>query len=187
MPSAQQSFNRNKIAVDYVINLFGEGCTRVGQETGYNIETPEGFKVRICSAFPRERKTSKTIRFTLTEKSLKESSHLCIVEMSAEGKPVDGKIIPISEVRNACKFTPLPDGKSYSMSVSYERVKEMQSIIAFRTRDQKVIYIKEGNSDHTHAYVIIPDQDSEVSGNWSVAEFKCLICGKTRKLAGALK
>ena len=61
MPSAQQSFNRNKIAVEYVMSLFGEGCTKVGQETGYNLETSEGYRIRICSAFPRERKSSKTI------------------------------------------------------------------------------------------------------------------------------
>ncbi len=183
MPSSQQSFSRNKIAVDYVMSLFGSGCVKVGQETGYNLETPEGYKIRVCSAFPRERKTSKTVRFTLTEKSLASSSHLCIVEMSADGKPVDGRIMPISEIRSQCKFTPLPDGKSYSMSIEYSKMLDMESIIVFRTKGQKVIYIKEGDSDHKHAYAPLPQQETEKVSRWAVAEFKCLICGKTRKLA----
>lgn len=183
MPSAQQSFNRNKIAVEYVMSLFGEGCTKVGQETGYNLETSEGYRIRICSAFPRERKSSKTIRFTLTEKSIAVSTHLCIVELSADNKPLDAKIIPISDIRHLCKYTMLPDNKSYSMSIDYAKVKEMESIIAFRTKGQKVIYIKEGGCDHSHAYVPIPQQETEKLSHWSVAEFKCLICGKTRKLA----
>lgn len=183
MPSAQQSFSRNKIAVEYVIGLFGAETKKVGQETGYNILTGEGYKIRVCSVFPRERKTSKTIRFTLTQKSLKESTHLCLVEIDSEGKPINCKIVPISETKTLCKHTLLPDNKSYSMSIDYEKVVKMEDLIIFRTKGQKVIYINESGFDHIHAYVPIPHQESEKISRWSVSEFKCLICGKTRKLA----
>ena len=183
MPSSQQSFNRNKIAVEYIMGLFGAASQKVGQETGYNVLTPEGFKIRVCSVFPRERKTSKTIRFTLTEKTLQESTHLCLVELDSEGQPMSCKITPIVEVRNLCKYTPLPDNKSYSMSIEYEKVQSLEDVIIFRTKGQKVIYIKEQDCDHTHVFVPIPNQESEKISRWSVSEFKCMICGKTRKLA----
>ncbi len=183
MPSAQQSFNRNKIAVEYVMSFFGPECKKVGQETGYNVFTPEGYKIRVCSTFPRERKSSKTIRFTLTEKTLNESTHLCLVEMDTDGKPINCRITPIGSVRNLCKYTLLPDNKSYSMSIEYEKVEKMENLIFFRTKGQKVIYINESGFDHVHAYVPIPDQESEKVSRWSISEFKCLICAKTRKLA----
>ena len=183
MPSAQQSFNRNKIAVEYVMGLFGAESKKASQDTGYNVLTPEGYRIRVCSVFPRERKTSKTIRFTLTEKSLTESTHLCLVEMDVEGKPIDCRIASIGEVRTLCKHTKLPDNKSYSMSIEYEKVTQMEDIILFRTKGQKVIYINEGGCEHVHAYVPIPNQETEKVSRWAVCEFRCLICGKTRKLA----
>lgn len=186
MPSSKQSFNRNKIAVDYVMELFGEGCVRVGQDAGYNIETSDGLKIRICSAFPRERKTTKTVRFTLTVKSLEASTHLCIVEIDANGNPVDGRIIPILESRRISKVTQLPGGKSFSMSVPYEKVKEMPDIMSFRVKDKKVVYIKEGDADHTHAYVQMAEREPDKTGRISTADFKCMICGKIRTLGIAI-
>ncbi|MDQ7823473.1 MAG: hypothetical protein RDV48_11805 [Candidatus Eremiobacteraeota bacterium] len=183
MPSAKESFNRNKLAIDYVINLFGTNCERVKQEAGFNLITPEGYKVRVCSVYPRVRKNSKTIRFTLTEKTMIESNYLAFVEMDREDKPIDCKIASISDVRAACKYTPLPDGKSFSMSIEYDKMKLMESVIHFRTKGQKVIYINEAGFDHTHAYIQVPGQDIEKVSRWTVGEFRCLICSKTRKLA----
>lgn len=183
MLSSQQSFNRNKLAVDYIIELLGSQSIRTKQDTGYNVLTPEGHKIRVCSAFPRIRKNSKIIRFTLTEKSISESTHLAFVEMNEDGQPIDCRITPMSGIRTLCKCTALPDGKSYSMSMEYDRVKEMENIMFFRTKGQKVIYIKEGADDHTHAYVQIPNQETEKVSRWTLGEFKCLICGKIRKLA----
>lgn len=183
MPSAQQSFNRNKIAVEYVISMFGEGAIKVGQDTGYNVQTPEGYKIRVCSVFPRERKSSKTLRFTLTEKSLFASTHLCLVELDPEGHPTNCRITPMGSVQRLCKLTPLPAQKAFSMSMDYANTEQMDTLIGFRTKGQKVIYVNEAGYDHIHAYVPVPNKESEKISRWSVSEFKCLICSKTRKLA----
>ncbi|MHC9539100.1 MAG: hypothetical protein AB9903_06230 [Vulcanimicrobiota bacterium] len=183
MPSSTQSFNRNKIAIEFVINLFGGNCQRVKQETGFNLITAEGYKVRVCSVYPRILRSSKTIRFTLTEKTMIESNFIAFVEMDTEDKPADCKIASVSDVRAACKYTILPDGKSYSMSIDYDKMKAMESVILFRTKGQKVIYIEEGGCDHTHAYIQVPGQEVEKVSRWAVGEFRCLICSKTRKLA----
>jgi hypothetical protein len=183
VPSSTDSFNRNKIAIDYVINLFGGNCQRVKQETGFNLISQEGYKVRVCSVFPRILRNSKTIRFTLTEKTMMESNYIAFVEVDTENRPIDCRIASVSDVRAACKYTQLPDGKSYSMSIDYDKMKEMESVIHFRTKGQKVIYINEGGADHTHAYIQVPGQDVEKVSRWAVGEFRCLICSKTRKLA----
>ena len=183
MPSSKQSFNRNKIAIDYVDNLFGGNCERVKQDTGYNIISQEGYRVRVCSVFPRIRKNSKTIRFTLTEKTMMKSNYVAFVEVDKQDYPIDCRIASVSDIRAACKYTLLPDGKSYSMSIEYEKMKEMEDVIHFRTKGQKVIYINEPGCDHTHAYVQVPDQEIEKVSRWTVGEFRCLICSKARKLA----
>lgn len=183
MPSSKQSFNRNKIAISYVSDLLGGNCETVKQDTGFNLITPEGNKIRVCSVFPRIRKNSKTIRFTLTQKTMLSSNYIAFVEVENEDNPIDCRIASVSDVKNACKYTLLPDGKSYSMSMDYDKMKEMENIIHFRTKGQKVIYINEAGADHTHAYVQVPGQDTEKVSRWTLCEFRCLICSKIRKLA----
>ena len=112
-----------------------------------------------------------------------KSNYIAFVEVDRQDMPIDCRVASVSDVRAACKYTTLPDGKSYSMSIEYEKMKEMEDVIHFRTKGQKVIYINEQGFDHTHAYVQVPDQEIEKVSRWTVGEFRCLICSKVRKLA----